>query len=216
MTRENKIYNLEVKEKLMDLYIHNLEKSVDVIDSIIPILWKFDGKVYNARLENTLKDFLTEGKETKDQIYPQVVLNYSSFRLKLCFWNNRRVDGDSCSFYLPDGLEEVTLAYDSSSWSEYKSREENHAYYDSGDLSTYFYIDGNYNTRIKSARIVDLVLKEQKELKEKIQLLKEERKNVLEYVARLNKIKEELDVLHDSIPSAVRSIYDIKTFANFY
>lgn len=215
MTRENKIYNLEVKEKLMDLYIHNLEKSVDVIDSIIPILWKFDGKVYNARLENTLEDFLTEGKETKDKIYPHVELNYSRFRLKLRFWNNRRVDGDSCSFYLPDGLEEVTLAYDSSGWSEYKSREENHAYYDSCDLSTYFYIDGN-NTRIKSARIVDLILKEQKELKEKIQLLKEERKNVLEYVARLNKIKEDLDALHDSIPSAVRSIYDIKTFANFY
>lgn len=216
MTRENKIYNLEVKEKLMDLYIHNLEKSVDVIDSIIPILWKFDGKVYNARLENTLKDFLTEGKETKDKIYPQVELNCCRLRLKLCFWNNRRVDGDSCSFYLPDGLEEVTLAYDSSSWSEYKSREENHAYYDSKDLSTYFYIDGNNNTRIKSARIVDLILKEQKELKEKIQLLKEERKNVLEYVARLNKIKEELDVLHDSIPSDVRSIYDIKTFAYFH
>lgn len=211
MTRENKIYNLEVKEKLMDLYIHNLEKSVDVIDSIIPILWKFDGKVYNARLENTLKDFMTE-----DKIYPHVELNYSRFRLNLRFWNNRRVDGDSCSFYLPDGLEEVTLAYDSSSWNQYKSRKENHAYYDSEDLSTYFYIDGNYNTRIKSARIVDLILKEQKELKEKIQLLKEERKNVLEYVARLNKIREELDALHDSIPSAVRSIYDIKTFAHFY
>ena len=213
MTRENKIYNLEVKEKLMDLYIHNLEKSVDVIDSIIPILWKFDGKVYNARFENTLKDFLTEGKEIEDKIYPHVELNCSRFRLKLNFWSNRRVDGDACSFYLPDGLEEVTLAYDSSSWSGYKSREENHAYYDPDDLSTYFYIDGNNNTRIKSARIVDLILKE---LKEQVQLLKEESKKVLEHVARLNKIKEELDALHDSIPSAVRSIYDIKTFANFY
>ena len=216
MTRENKIYNLEVKEKLMDLYIHNLEKSVDIVDSIIPILWKFDGKVYNARLENTLKDFLTEGKKTEDRIYPQVDLTYAMFRLKLNFWNNRRVDGDACSFYLPEGLEEVTLAYDSSNWSACKSREENHAYYDSGDLSTYFYIDGNYNTRIKSARIVDLVLKEQKELKEQVQLLEEERKKVLEHVAKLNKIREELDALHDSIPSAVRSIYDIKTFAHFY
>ena len=215
MTRENKIYNLEVKEKLMDLYIHNLKKSIDVVDSIIPILWKFDGKVYNARLENTLKDFLTEGKEIEDKIYPHVELNLSRFRLKLSFWSNRRVDGDACSFYLPEGLEEVTLAYDSSNWSEYKSREENHAFYDSGDLSTYFYIDGN-NIRIKSARIVDLVLKEQKELKEQVQLLEEERKKVLEHVEKLNKIREELDALHDSIPSAVRSIYDIKTFAHFY
>lgn len=216
MTRENKIYNLAVKEKLMDLYIHNLEKSVDVIDSIIPIIRKFDGKVYNARLENTLKDFLTEGKEIEDKIYPHVELNCSRLRLELSFWNNRRVDGDACSFYLPEGLEEVTLAYDSSNWSEYKSREENHAYYDPDDLSTYFYIDGNYNIRIKSARIVDLILKEQKELKEQVQLLKEERKKVLEHVEKLSKIKEELDALHDSIPSAVRSIYDIKTFANFY
>lgn len=215
MTRENKIYNLEVKEKLMDLYIHNLKKSIDVVDSIIPILWKFDGKVYNARLENTLKDFLTEGKEIEDKIYPHVELNLSRFRLKLSFWSNRRVDGNACSFYLPEGLEEVTLAYDSSNWSEYKSREENHACYDSGDLSTYFYIDGN-NIRIKSARIVDLVLKEQKELKEQVQLLEEERKKVPEHVEKLNKIREELDALHDSIPSAVRSIYDIKTFAHFY
>lgn len=215
MTRENKIYNLEVKEKLMDLYIHNLKKSIDVVDSIIPILWKFDGKVYNARLENTLEDFLTEGKEIEDKIYPHVELNLSRFRLKLSFWSNRRVDGNACSFYLPEGLEEVTLAYDSSNWSEYKSREENHAYYDSGDLSTYFYIDGN-NIRIKSARIVNLVLKEQKELKEQVQLLEEERKKVLEHVEKLNKIREELDALHDSIPSAVRSIYDIKTFAHFY
>lgn len=215
MTRENKIYNLEVKEKLMDLYVHNLKKSIDVVDSIIPILWKFDGKVYNARFENTLKDFLTEGKETEDKIYPHVELNLSRFRLKLCFWSNRRVDGDACSFYLPEGLEEVTLAYDSSNWSEYKSREENHAYYDPEDLSTYFYIDGN-NIRIKSARIVDLVIKEQKELKEQVQLLEEERKKVLEHVEKLNKIREELDALHDTIPSVVRSIYDIKTFAHFY
>lgn len=215
MTRENKIYNLEVKEKLMDLYIHNLKKSIDVVDSIIPILWKFDGKVYNARLENTLKDFLTEGKEIEDKIYPHVELNLSRFRLKLSFWSNRRVDGNACSFYLPEGLEEVTLAYDSSNWCEYKSREENHAYYDSDDLSTYFYIDGN-NIRIKSARIVDLVLKGQKELKEQVQLLEEERKKVLEHVEKLNKLREELDALHDSIPSAVRSIYDIKTFAHFY
>lgn len=216
MTRENKIYNLEVKEKLMDLYIHNLKKSIDVVDSIIPIIRKFDGKVYNARLENTLKDFLAEGKEIKDKIYPHVELNLSRFRLKLNFWNNRRVDGDACSFYLPEGLEEVTLAYDSSRWSQCKSREENHAYYDPDDLSTYFYIDDNNNTRIKSARIVDLILKEQKELKEQVQLLEEERKKVLEHVEKLNKIRKELDDLHDSIPSAVRSIYDIKTFANFY
>lgn len=215
MTRENKIYNLEVKEKLMDLYIHNLKKSIDVVDSIIPILWKFDGKVYNARLENTLKDFLTEGKEIEDKVYPHVELNLYRFRLKLSFWSNRRVDGDACSFYLPEGLEEVTLAYDSSNWSEYKNREENHACYDSNDLSTYFYIDGN-NIRIKSARIVGLVLKEQKELKEQVQLLEEERKKVPEHVEKLNKIREELDALHDSIPSAVRSIYDIKTFAHFY
>lgn len=215
MTRDNTIYNLETKEKLMDLYIQNLKKSVEIIDSIIPIIWKFDGKVYNAKFENTLKNFLQDGKDCKDFIYPHVELNYSRIRIKLCFYNNRSVHGANCSYYLPDGLEEVTLCYESSNWSSYKSREENLPYYDSGDLSTYFYIDGN-NTRIKASRIVDLILENQKELKQKITELEEERKNVLDYVTRLNKIREELDSLNDIIPCSIKSIYEIKTYANFY
>ena len=59
------IYNKAIKNKLMDLYIQNLKKSVGIIDSIIPIIWQFDVKVYKARLENKLKELLTEGKEIK-------------------------------------------------------------------------------------------------------------------------------------------------------
>ena len=211
------IYNKAIKDKLMDLYIQNLKKSVDIIDSIIPIIWQFDGKVYNARLENKLKELLTEGKEVKDKIYPHVELNYSRVKIELNFYNQRSISSDTCNYYLPEGLETINLVYNYSDFKNYGSREENLKYFDSGcDDKVYFYIDKNYNTRIKSAKIVDLLLEKQKELKEKIATLKSESQQVEDYASKLNELKEKLDLLDSAIPCEIKYIYGIKTYANFY
>lgn len=211
------IYNKAIKNKLMDLYIQNLKKSVDIIDSIIPIIWQFDGKVYNARLENKLKELLTEGKEVKDKIYPHIELNYSRVKIELNFYNQRSIPSDTCNYYLPEGLETINLVYSYSDFKNCGSHEENLKYFDSGfDDKVYFYIDKNYNTRIKSAKIVDLLIEKQKELKEKITTLESERQQVEDYASRLNELKEKLDLLDSAIPCEIKNIYGIKTYANFY
>lgn len=211
------IYNKAIKDKLMDLYIQNLKKSVDIIDSIIPIIWQFDGKVYNARLENKLKELLMEGKEVKDKIYPHVELNYTRVKIELNFYNQRSISSDTCNYYLSEGLETINLVYEYSDFRNYGGREENIKYFDSGfNDKVYFYIDKNYNTRIKSARIVNLLLEKQKELKEKIAELESEKQQVEDYASRLNELKEKLDLLNSEIPCEIKSIYGIKTYANFY
>ena len=211
------IYNKAIKDKLMDLYIQNLKKSVDVIDSIIPIIWQFDGKVYNARLENKLKELLTEGKEVKDKIYPHIELNYTRVKIELNFYNQRSISSDTCNYYLPEGLETINLVYEYSDFKNYGSHEENIKYFDSGfNDKVYFYIDKNSNIRIKSARIVNLLLKRQKELKEKIATLENEKQQVEDYVSKLNELKEKLDLLNSEIPCEIESIYEIKAYANFY
>ena len=208
------IYNKAIKDKLMDLYIQNLKKSVDIIDSIIPIIWQFDGKVYNARLENKLKELLTEGK---DKIYPHVELNYSRVKIELNFYNQRSISSDTCNYYLPEGLETINLVYNYSDFKNYGSHEENLKYFDSGfNDKVYFYIDKNYNTRIKSAKLVDLLIEKQKELREKIATLESERQQVEDYASKLNELKEKLDLLNNAIPCEIKNIYGIKTYANFY
>lgn len=211
------IYNKAIKDKLMDLYIQNLKKSVDVIDSIIPIIWQFDGKVYNARLENKLKELLTEGKEIKDKIYPHVELNYTRVKIELNFYNQRSISSDTCNYYLPEGLETINLVYNYSDFKNYGSHEENIKYFDSEfNEKVYFYIDKNSNIRIKSARITNLLLERQKELKEKIAVLESEKQQVEDYASKLNELKEKLDLLNSEIPCEIKSIYGIKTYANFY
>lgn len=211
------INNKEIKDKLMDLYIQNLKKSVDVIDSIIPIIWQFDGKVYNARLENKLKELLTEGKEVKDKIYPRVELNYTRVKIELNFYNHRSISSDTCNYYLSEGLETINLVYEYSDFKNYGSHEENIKYFDSEfNDKVYFYIDKNYNTRIKSARIASLLLERQKELKEKIATLKSESQQVEDYASKLNELKEKIDLLDSAIPCEIKNIYGIKTYANFY
>lgn len=211
------IYNKAIKDKLMDLYIQNLKKSVNIIDSIIPIIWQFDGKVYNARLENKLKELLTEGKEAKDKIYPHIELNYTRVKIELNFYNQRSISSDTCNYYLPEGLETINIVYEYSDFKNYGSHEENIKYFDSEfNDKVYFYIDKNSNIRIKSAMIVNLLLEKQKELKEKIATLENERQQVEDYVSKLNELKEKLDLLNSEIPCEIKSIYEIKTYANFY
>lgn len=211
------IYNKAIKDKLMDLYIQNLKKSVDVIDSIIPIIWQFDGKVYNARLENKLKELLTEGKEVKDKIYPHVELNYTRVKIELNFYNQRSISSGTCNYYLSEGLETINLVHEYSDFKNYGGHEENIKYFDSGfNDKVYFYIDKNSNIRIKSARIANLLLEKQKELKEKIATLESEKQQVEDYVSKFNELKEKLDLLNSEIPCEIKSIYEIKTYANFY
>lgn len=210
------IYDKETKDKLLDLYIGNLKTSVELIDKIIPTVWKFDNKVYNARFENALKDVLgTETAEPKDRIYPYVKLSYEHLKISLNFYNNRGLQGKSCFVYLPNGYEVVRIAYDFTDFNTWNcSREENAKYYNK-DNGSYFYIDDNYKTRIQSKRIVDLLLDGQKKLKEKIASLQEERKSILEVAQKLEGLKQEIESLRDSTDYTLKDFYNLKMYASW-
>ena len=50
----------ELKDSLMELYLKNLSIACQIIDGLIPTIWKFDGKVYNARFDNAIREYLAE------------------------------------------------------------------------------------------------------------------------------------------------------------
>lgn len=212
------IYDKETKDKLLDLYIGNLQKAASLIDTIIPTVWKFDGKVYNARFDNALKDTLgTETKEPKDRIYPHVKLEYRFLDITLSFWNNRGLQGKSCYVYMPSSYDEIRIAYeytDFNTWNCGRTREENKKYYIK-DNGSYFYIDDNYNIRIQAARIVDLLLERQKELKEKIVKLQNERQTILYVAQKLEGLKAEIESLRDSTDHTLKDFYDLKMYASW-
>lgn len=207
------IYDKETKDKLLDLYLQNLQTASELIDKIIPTVWKFDNKVFNARFENALKETLgTETAEPKDRIYPSVKLEYRHFEINLRFYNNRGLQGKSCYVYLPSGYESVRIAYDYTDFSTwYGDRETNKKYYIK-DNGSYFYIDDNSNTRIQSKRIVDLLLERQQGLKDKIVKLQEERKTILEVAQKLEGLKQEIDRLRDSTDYTLKDFYDLKMY----
>ena len=210
------IYDKETKDKLLDLYLQNLQTASELIDKIIPTVWKFDNKVFNARFENALKDVLgTETAEPKDRIYPYVKLGYTHLEISLSFWNNRGLQGKNCYVYFPSSYDEVKIAYDYTEFNTWNcSREENAKYYVK-DNGSYFYIDDNYNTRIQSTRIVDLLLERQQELKERITKLQEERKSILDVVQKFEGLKQEIDKLGDSTDHTLKDFYNLKIYATW-
>ena len=209
------IRNKETKDKLLDLYIGNLQQSVELINKIIPTVWKFDNKVYNARFENALRKVLgTETSEPKDRIYPSVNLSYEHLKISLDFYNSRGLQGKSY-VYFPSGYEVVRIACDYTNFNTWNCPREENAKYFKKDNGSYFYIDDNYNTRIQSSRIVDLLLERQKELKEKIASLQEERKSILDVAQKLEGLKQEIDKLRESTDYTLKDFYDLKMYATW-
>ena len=212
------IYDKETKDKLLDLYLQNLQTASELIDTIIPVVLKFDNKVFNARFENALRQALgTDTAEPKNRIYPSVKLCYTHLEITLSFWNNRGLQGKSCYIYFPGSYDEIKIAYDYTdfnTWNCGRTQEENAKYYKK-DNGSYFYIDDNYNTRIQSTRIVDLLLKRQKELKEKVASLQEERKTILDVVQKFEGLKQEIVRLRDSTDYTLKDFYDLKMYATW-
>lgn len=207
------IYKKEVKDEVMERYIANLKIAKNLIDIIVPEVWKFDGKVYNKRFDNALKALLEEHKaDTENQtVYPYIELNYRQLSIKLAFYNHRCTDYFRA--YLPNGFEELYICYHYSDWNDW-NEDKKKKYYQK-DNGEYFYIDENYNTRIQSKKIVEELTEKQKEIAEKIDTLIDAKKHVEETYNKVYKLKEELSRLHDSIPHAIDKIYGMESYGNY-
>lgn len=225
---------MEAKNELMKLYISNMRKAAELIDSVfIPTIQDFDGKVFNARLENTLKKKL-EAPEAKDNIYCNVELNYSRCKIELNFCNHRSIfynqklwnseETERRIMYLPSGMSDIDVCYLFSDYNQYDSSK-NESFHKPTE-GHYFYIGDypNYSTRICSAAIIEGLKEKQKYLLETAAeyedaiSLKEgyEHSPVEDWMLELDSLKKQIELLHREIPCNIAAVYDIKSYANWY
>ena len=214
----------ELKDSLMELYLKNLDIACQIIDGLIPTIWKFDGKVYNARFDNAIKDYLAS-KEEYSQINSSLHFGTSKVTLDLIFYH-RSVRNNDLWKGLPSGYDTITICYKwcdskSSSYNPDKEKDvENGFYNDSISMvnkskDDYYFYDSNFNIRIKSSRLVDYLLEKQKSLKEERENLKSSMSKAVDWYNEVEELKEKLDKLNDSIPYAIRQFYEIKSYGVF-
>ena len=206
----------KTQNELFNLYLNNMETGIKALIHIIPIVWKFDGKVYNAKFENAIRKSLEEYEtELGQRVWTHVFLDVSRFSLEI-HYTNRSVKGSSCWEYLPSCYDEDRLSI-YSKFSCYSDSEENKNYHDEkieGDIY-YFYIDSNYNNRIKSQAIVNAIEDKIKDMRQTIANLKEEVKKLDLYEKKAKELKDAMEELHKNIPYCFSDFFDLKTYATY-
>lgn len=214
----------ELKDSLMELYLKNLETACKIIDGLIPVVWKFDGKVYNSRFDNAVKDYLAS-KEEYSQINSIVNFTTSKVTIELIFYHRSVRYNDSWRG-LPSGYDTINIVYKwceskSSSYYPDKEKDVKNGFYDSSfsmlneKKDDYYFYDSNFNIRIKASRIVDYLLEKQKELKEEIDSLKKDMEKAVDWYNEVEELKEKLEKLNDSIPYTIRQFYNIESYGVF-
>lgn len=207
----------KTEDALFNLYLDNMETGIKALVHIIPIIWKFDRKVYNARFDNAIAKALEEYEtELGQKIWSHVFLDVNRFQLELHF-TNRSVKGSSCWEYLPSCYDEERV-YIYSKFSKYGDSEENKLYHSDGlttDKQYYFYIDSNYNNRIKAESIVKAIEDKIADLRYEVERLKEQRENLEEYETEAEKLKKAMEDLHDEIPHCFSDFFGLKTYATY-
>ena len=203
----------QIKEELFRLYLNNMEEAVKTVDIIIPVIQKFDDKVYNARLENAVKKELEDRQidvcfefEHFDDNHIAINLNFYGME-KRCirctevgFWKEQKYVKENRCAYIPSSYETVRIAWCYDYEKGTKTRND----------GKWLYYDSNYNRRVVSSVIIQLLKNRQKELKEQVENLKQELKNLDSYTERLERIKKDLEILNEEIPYQFRDFFDLK------
>ena len=208
------IRDKEVKDRLLERYIKNLTMAKNLIDTLIPVIWQFDHKVYNRRFDNAIKAKLEERKEQTEGkiVFCSVDLDCRRLYIKLEFYQHRSISEPNNFVYLPNGYEEVSICYhwtDFSSW----NTESNKKYYNA-DNGEYFYFDCG-NIRLNASKIVDLMIEKQKEIAEEIETIKKASEEVVETYNKVEDLKSQLSLIYDSTPRIIDTIYGIKTYGTY-
>lgn len=212
----------ELKDKCMELYLEHLKTSCDIVDALIPVIWKFDNKVYNARLDNIIQKTIEE-KEQWSNICSRTRLTSDQFEIELIFYKRSVRIGEQYITF-PSNYDTIQIArkwcsYSSWSGNDSKNREKgfysSSVYMNNEQKDDYFYFDENYNMRIKASRLVDYLLEKQKDLKEEIENTRENMKKALDWFTKVEELKEQLENLNDEIPYSIRMFYDIHSYGTF-
>lgn len=220
----------EYQTKSMERYLRNLRLSCDLIDKIIPVVNSFNGKVYNARFERKIKEVLPEG------IFIKVDLDYCHCRINFTFWNEYRevfteefysyenpsVDKPHRQVhYLPSNLEDVTICNIYSEYNNWDSSK-NDKFHSKND--SYFWIDGySYNTRLNTDSIIEELKKQKENIIKKADSLEYActvqegftASMVEDWQKEVKELQDRASALYSAIPSVIKSIFDIKCYANW-
>lgn len=224
----------EEKTMLLKLYVSNLRKSAELIDNIIPVVKTFDGKCYNARFQHKINEVLTEGLELKQQVKMFVKdFDYARCVFELSFFMFRKVYTEkNYSFdepgaekhrqvhYLPQGYDKVTICHlltDYNTWDSSKNKK----FKDRND--SYFWIDSKYKTRINAEAIVQNMTENKADLIKKAEdledsLIVKPGFNECKIEAWINAVEDlhkKASELNDAIPSAIKDIFEIKSWASW-
>ena len=224
----------EEKTMLLKLYVSNLRKSAELIDKIIPVVKTFDGKCYNARFQNKINEVLTEGLEPLRQIKMYVEdFDYKRCVFELSFFKFREVyTEENYSFdepeakkhrqvhYLPQSYDKVIICH---LWTDYNTWDssKNKKFKDRND--SYFWIDSNYNTRINAEAITRNMTENKASLIKKAEDLEDSLTvkpgfNECKIEAWINAVEDlhkKASELDNAIPSAIKDIFEIKSYASW-
>lgn len=199
--------------------------TVTEIDSvIIPVINSFNGKVYNAKLKNAIQDKLPEN----------VYIHFNDFdyrhcRIDLSFYGKYReiyvkekYYGEEKEhnqvYYLPQYWEDVAICYiwtDFNTWDNTKKN--NEKYYNPKLTDAHFYIDDNYKMRINSSVIVSKLTEKKDAIIEDIASLEKIKTENLPdtWKNELKELKSDIEKLHHKIPSVIRDICKIASYATW-
>lgn len=213
----------EVDLEVYGLYLKNMKKTAELIEVIKPVVWKFDGKIYNARFENEINALLKERGETASVDIKSFSMSHLEIKCQFYAIKDRCFDyvakdyrGEKCNRceYLPDSYETIRMAY---AWENVPlcgfSVEEFQKYRHSNN-GTWYYYDDNCKLRIDSAKIVELMEEEKKDILKEIERLTEELTHLDEYETELKRVKKELEELHNKIPYQFRDFFGLKSYVS--
>ena len=224
------------KEKtlLLELYISNLRKSAELIDKIIPVVKTFDGKCYNARFQNKINEVLTAGLEPIQQIKMSVEsFDYKRCTFELSFFMFREIyTEENYSFdepgakkhkqvhYLPHYYDKITICH---LWTDYNAYDssKNKKYNDRND--SYFWIDSNGNTRINAEAIIQNMTEQKASLIKKAEELEDSlivkpgfnECKIEAWINAVEDLHQKASELNNVIPSVIKDIFEIKSWASW-
>lgn len=209
--------DMETSKELFNLYLDNMDVFCKALVHIIPTVWKFDGKVYNARFDNAITKALEEYESDLGQrIWTHIELGLSQFKMEL-HATKRSIKGKNAWEYLPSCYDEerIYIYSDYNTWNTLDEKSKSYYGNVTEGATHYFYIDENYNNRIKSKAIVDAIEQKIKDIKAEKEKMLEEIQHIEEYRAEAEELKQKMEKLHNRIPHCFTTFFDLKTYATY-
>lgn len=201
-------------ERMMDLYLSNIDKAIEKIDTIKGVILTFNDKVFNARVVNKLEEVINKDLPSTKHFYFKLEFNTSALKFTMRFYNYRSFAGTDYYQYLPDGMEAIDLIpYTPSRYNSYYETDGNKKYY-ARQEDTYFYIDGN-NLRINADFICKRLDEGREVLEDKKAKLQEDRARVDEYETIKQNLIEQLKNLQCGMSWECKSVYHLKDVNTF-